>query len=220
MANYEDENYAFPPRRTPSYLSLTQFIAQCNQSLEDHEKLNRKAAEGIALSGVLDKLSGVDESVTLDLKGRLQIAPEAVKPLQQIEKVNLEKYHQQYGNQDILNVRVRPARVVDPADDGERSYMGWHAKLTDKEARLGVTRWWSKPYRDDIKNMPFLATINGFVVYAGVIRDIEKSLLGLVAFDVCTDETDPQLGNQVRHVKESFYFKRVDSPRGGNIAYL
>lgn len=219
MATYEDEGYAFPPQQITSYLSLSQFIMLCNQGLEEHEKLNRKAAEGIALSGILDKLSGIDGSVTLDLKGRLQIAPEAVAPLQQVEKVNLEKYHQIHGDQDILNVRVRPARTVD-SDDGERKYMGWHAKLTEEEARLGVTRWWSKPYRDDITNMPFLATINGFVVYSGIIRGIEKTMLGLVAFDVCTDESDAELGEQVRHIRESFLYKRVDSPRGGNIAYL
>lgn len=218
MSKYLEEGYAFPPVQVPSYLSLTQFINKCNSQLNEDAQLSRKAAEGIALSGIFNVLTQNQQTyVALDTQDRLQIAPDAVDILTSIEKVDLDEYHRQFGDADILNVRVRPARTV---DDDDRAYMGWHSQLTAEEAALGVTRWWARPQREDLEGTPFIATINGLVVYAGVIRGIEKSFAGLVAFDVCTDTADPTYGAHTQQIRESLLYKRVDSPRGGNIAYV
>lgn len=105
----------------------------------------------------------------------------------------------------IVNARVKAGRNVPDAD---RSMMGWHAAMTDREADLAVTRWWPIPTIVTVGTV-FTATIAGFVVYAGRIVD-QSVRHSRIAYEVDTD--DPAAA--------AYLHTRIPNPRGGHVVYL
>lgn len=74
---------------------------------------------------------------------------------------------------------------------------GVHAKITVGQERLSVAPQGTRPYRERIENMPFWILLTALWVYAGIIFCIKKSMLVLVVFDVCTNESNTELGTEV-----------------------
>lgn len=207
----QDKRLAFPPRPAPAYLTLGRLITRIGNGLDGKPLMNRQTAEQVALSGAIDVLiasrRGLDtptwDAVVADDKGKFLVHADAVEPLRGLSWVDLATVPE-----PVFNVRLRPGHY-DDGGDPERSYMGWHARMTDEEARLAVTRWWHRPHEDMI-GRPFVATIAGLCVYVGRIRAIDNKY-GLAEFTVNTTEID---------LRDRWLFHRVRTPPGGNTAIL
>ncbi|PCC45861.1 hypothetical protein [Brevibacterium aurantiacum] len=207
----QDRRLAFPPPPAPAYLTLGRLVTRIGDGPDGKPLMNRQTAELIALSGAVDVLIARSrglaipawDAVVADDKGKLLVHAEGVEPLRTLDWVDLAA-----EPEPVFNVRVRPGHF-DDGGDPERSYMGWHARMTDEEARLAVTRWWNRP-REDMRERPFVATIAGLCVYVGRIRDINNKY-GLAEFTVDTIETE---------LRDRWLFHRVRTPPGGNTAIL
>lgn len=120
---------------------------------------------------------------------------------------------------DFINVRVGPGTLSTPELDVEgetRRYLGVHASFSESELREAVSRWWQVTHPDEWVGKFFVASIAGFVVYAGRIRAVETTSnqrdggyrRNLCSFDVDVD--DPV-------ARELFDGKRIPVYRGGAV---
>lgn len=162
----------------------------------------RRAAETLIYSQFADTLPGVEPPSShvnhLDRPVMRRGALEALKGVP----------HASYDpeSSSIVNVRVREARRV---DDSDRTYMGWHPCLTEKESDLATSRWWPVP-RHDVIGHTFLVSISGFIVRCGRIEDTLVDR-GKIAYTV---------NWQVPEIADTFLRRRIETPQGGTAVYL
>jgi len=207
---FEGKTLAFPPPAAPAYLTLGRLLTRIGNSPAGRPVMNRQTVELIALSGAIDVLIAASQgfeasprdAVVADDKGRLLVHADAVGVLRELPWVDPGEI-----SEPVFNVRVMPGREDD--EGSGRPFLGWHARMTDEEAWLAVTRWWQRP-KEDMTGRPFIATVAGLCVFVGRIRGITNRY-GLAEFDVDTDE--PEL-------TDKWLFRRVQTPPGGNTAIL
>lgn len=213
MSTYSEldgKRLAFPPAAAPAYLTLGRFLTRLGNGIDGKPLMSRQTLELIALSGAIDVLiarsTGEDptwDAVVADDKGKLMVNAGAIEVLRNLAWVDPDAV-----TAPVFNVRVMPGREDDSAVE-IRSFMGWHARMTDDQAYLAVTRWWQKP-REDMTGRPFIATIAGLCVFVGRISDVGMRL-GLAEFEVDTRD---------KELRDAWLFRRVQTPPGGNTAIL
>lgn len=191
---------AFPPAPVTEFLSLPRAVLRFGVDAQGKPLMTRKSLEAIALSGVLDAMTG-NLACQIGTTGCVVVSEPGIRALARAPFLNLDGPHER-----IVNVRVKPAA---PATDAGRHYVGWHASMGTEEAALGVTRWWVPP-KGNVHGLPFIATIKGVIVHAGRIQHVTLRDQ-LAAFDV--DTSDARL-------TRSLLFHRVRTPPGGNLVYL
>ncbi len=193
MADSEDLPQAFPLTR----LELVG-AAVVAQELE----ISRRAAETLIYSEFAGTLDGVSPPTAhLNHLGRPVMSREALDALKEVPFAAVDA-----EADPVVNVRVREARRV---DDSDRTYMGWHPRLSEEEADLATSRWWPVP-RHDVLGHTFLVTVAGFVARCGRIQETRTDR-GRIAYTV--DWQDPQVTGQ-------YLRRRITTPQGGSTVYL
>ena len=191
---------AFPPTEATPFISLPRAVARFGKDAQGRPLMERRRLQAIALSGALDAMTGTT-AVQIGTTGCVVVSEAGIEALHNAPEVDLSVPHER-----IVNLRVNPAKL---ATDAGRHYMGWHAAMTDEEARLGVTRWWPPP-KDDVRGLRCIATVRGLIVYVGRIRSVHYHR-GMVGFDLDTND---------QALTGSLLFHRVPTQRGGTFAYI
>lgn len=159
-----------------------------------------KSAVKLIRSGLANQVLGTKDDLSyVDEKGRALITQSGLEALASVPTVPLPPRR-------ALNVRIGPATEV---DNPHRDVMGWHYRMSESDLDLSVAGDYGRPSRD-VVGWDFVATIAGFVVAHGLIRDVTESREGF-AFDV--DWSDPD-------VRAAWHGVRIRTKRGGPIEYL
>lgn len=193
MTHTDEESRAFPLAKLE--LVGAQFAA-------DQLGMARRAADTLIHSEFAELLPNSPKpSAHINHLGRPVLRREALEALKEVPFAAYDP-----DAVSIVNVRVREARRV---DDSDRTYKGWHPRLTEGEADLATSRWWPIP-RHDVLGHSFLVSISGFVTRCGKIEDTDVDR-GRIAYTVDWDIPD---------ITQTFLHKRIETPPGGTAVYL
>lgn len=182
----------FPLPDLPSPVSANQLSSELG--------IARTGVRELLCSGYVDQLCGAtpDSPAAFNVNGAPATTAAALERLLQVKQVEEHEF--------TLNVRVRAARE---SSDPDRDVMGWHARLTKEQLDLSIAQWWSEPSRD-VKGAAFIATIAGFVVAHGRIKNwrLER---GQSSYSIDWDDVD---------VARQWGGRRVElNQKGGTVVY-
>ncbi|MFT4189259.1 MAG: hypothetical protein QM621_11835 [Aeromicrobium sp.] len=161
--------------------------------------LSWRATENLLAADVAAALGDGDATTFVNRRDSLVVSQEGLDRLRVAPSIPAD-------HEPLVCARVRSVRAV---DDSDRSYMGWHARLTPEEVELAVTRWWPVP-KDDPVGRVFVASVSGFIVHCGRIEDVHEDR-GQVAYALDTSDA---------RITRDFWGRRIASPRGGAIRYF